>query len=279
MSVATITADEFDYLSDFIYRKTGIRYEPKKLYFLSKRIEKRMDALGMESVAEYIRTLRFADPKSQEFQRLIDLLTINETYFFRDFPQLQAFGEHCLIERVEDKTALRDRNLRIWSAGCSTGEEPYTLAIILMEMIDDIDTWDIVIEASDIDLSALEKAEKATYEPRSLRDVPGAYLSRYFRKQKNGAYRIAKAVKDMVTFDHINLADKAAIRRKRDFDFIFCRNLLIYFDDLSRKRLVDQFYVALKPGGYIFLGSSESIGRISTAFKLKRMGGYIVYHK
>lgn len=277
--MSNITADEFSYLTDFIYQKTGIRYETKKHYFLSKRIEKRMEALGLESVGEYIRILRFADPISQEFQRLVDLLTINETYFFRDFPQLQAFAEHCLQEVVERKKQLQDRKLRIWSAACSTGEEPYTLAIILREMIDDIETWDIAIDAADIDLSVLKKAEGAVYDDRSIRDVPRAYLTQYFQKQKDGTYRLQKKITDMVAFEHINLADKTAIRRKRDFDFIFCRNLLIYFDDMSRKRLVDQFYVALNSGGYIFLGSSESIGRISTAFKIKRMGGYIVYYK
>lgn len=274
-----ITADEFEILTDWIYRKTGIRYEVKKRYFLTKRIEKRMDALGLTSVTEYIRTLRFADPRSQELQRLIDLLTINETYFFRDFSQLQAFGEHCLMEIVAGKAEAGERRLRVWSAGCSTGEEPYTLGIIIREMVDDIDAWEVTIEAGDIDRSVLEKARAGIYEPRSLRDLPAVYLERYFHKLPNDTYRINKTIRDMVTFEHINLSDKVAIRQKRGFDFIFCRNLLIYFDDVSRKRLVDQLYVALNPSGYIFLGASESIGRISTAFRIKRMGGYIVYCK
>lgn len=238
-----------------------------------------MDALNVETVSEYIRILRFSDPNNSEFQKLTDLLTINETYFFRDFPQLQAFGEHCLPEVAAKKAAAGDRTLRIWSAGCSTGEEPYTLALILLEMLDDAEKWKIFISAGDIDLTALEKAGKGLYGTRSLRDVPPEYLHRYFHETEGEFYNISEKIKKMVEFEHINLSEKEEIRKKRGFDFIFCRNVLIYFDDMSRKRLVDQFYVALNPGGYIFLGSSESIGRISTAFIIKRMGGYIVYSK
>lgn len=277
--LSNITASEFEALSDFIYRKTGIRFEPKKLYFVSKRIQKRMEALGIQTVSEYIRMLRFADPVNQEFQRLTDLLTINETYFFRDFPQLQAFAEHCLFEVAEKKAAKGDRKLSIWSAGCSTGEEPYTLAIILLEMLDDLSEWNIQILGSDIDLTALSKARRAVYESRSLRDVPGAYLKRHFEQKPDGSHKVSREIRNMVRFERINLSDKDDIRKKRGFDFIFCRNVLIYFDDVSRKRLVDQFYVALNPEGFIFLGSSESVGRISTAFKIKRAGGYIVYYK
>jgi len=277
--VSNITASEFEALSDFIYRKTGIKFEVKKLYFISKRIQKRMDALGVETVSDYIRMLRFSDPKNSEFQMLTDLLTINETYFFRDFSQLQAFGEDCLSEVASRKAARGDRRLNIWSAGCSTGEEPYTLAIILLEMLDNIAAWDISILAGDIDLTALEKAKKGIYWERSLRDMPPEYLQRHFHKNSDGSYSVSERIRKMVAFEHINLSEKEAIRKKKEFDFIFCRNVLIYFDDTSRKRLVDQFYVALNPGGYIFLGSSESVGRISTAFKIKRAGGFIVYSK
>lgn len=274
-----ITMDEFESLSDFVYRRAGIRFESKKIYFLSKRIEKRMEELGMETPFEYIRFLRFSDGGNSEFQNLMNLLTVNETYFFRDFPQLEAFAEHCLLELTERKAACGDKVLRIWSAGCSTGEEPYTLAIILLEMIEDFKDWNVQILATDIDLTVLEKAEKAVYCARSVHDVPPEYLVRYFGERPNGLYALSHQVKKMVEFEHLNLADKEAIRKKRGFDLIFCRNVLIYFDDVSRKQAVDHFYVALDPGGYIFLGSSESVGRINTAFKLKRAGGFLVYYK
>jgi len=277
--LAFITIDEFEQLSLFIYRMTGIRFESKKLYFISKRVEKRMELLGIETVSEYIKKLRFSDPDNEEFQHLTDLVTINETYFFRDFPQLQAFAEHALPDLIQRKAARGDHTLKIWSAGCSTGEEPYTLAIILLEMLDNFDNWNIEIIASDINLKILDKAEKGIYMQRSIRDVPPEYLQHHFHKKEDELYSVSKEIRKMVQFEHLNLTDKAALRKKKGFDFIFCRNVIIYFDDISRKNLVDQFYIALNQGGYIFLGSSESIGRISTAFKIKRAGGYLVYYK
>jgi chemotaxis protein methyltransferase CheR len=274
-----IGIDDFRSLSDFIYRKAGIRFEPKKLYFLSKRIQRRMQDLGIETPLEYIRSLRFSDPNGIEFQNLINLLTVNETYFFRDFPQLQSFAEHCLPELTARKSSRGDTVLRILSAGCSTGEEPYTLAIILMEMLDNIKGWQVEILACDIDLNVLGKARKAVYEARSVKDVPPEYMPRYFNKNPEGSHSLKNEVKRMVRFEHINLAEKGMLRQQGTFDFIFCRNVLIYFDDLSRKQMVDRFYVALDPGGYIFLGSSESVGRITTGFGIKRAGGHLVYYK
>jgi chemotaxis protein methyltransferase CheR len=274
-----IIAEDFEVLADFIYRKAGIRFELKKMYFISKRIQRRMEELGVETPAEYIRFLRFSDRDGLEFQKLVNLLTVNETYFFRDFSQLQAFGEHCLPEVAERKAARGDMTLRIWSAGCSTGEEPYTLAIILLEMLDDSRKWDIEILASDIDQNVLARAREAHYGARSLKDVPPEYLERYFIKSGNGHHSVSPRLRKLIRFEHLNLAEKEKLRQKRGFDFIFCRNVLIYFDDVSRKQLVDSFYVSLDRGGYIFLGSSESVGRITTGFQLKRAGGYLVYYK
>jgi chemotaxis protein methyltransferase CheR len=274
-----IGIDDFGCLSDFIYRKAGIRFEPKKLYFLSKRIQRRMQELGIDTPSEYIRSLRFSDPNGVEFQNLINLLTVNETYFFRDFPQLQSFAEHCLPELTARKSSRGDTVLRILSAGCSTGEEPYTLAIILLEMLDNIRQWQVEILACDIDLNVLGKARHAVYETRSLKDVPPEYLPRYFKEYPAGSYSLKNEAKRMVRFEHMNLAEKGMLRQQGTFDFIFCRNVLIYFDDLSRKQMVDRFYAALDPGGYIFLGSSESVGRITTGFGIKRAGGHLVYYK
>ncbi len=146
-------------------------------------------------------------------------------------------------------------------------------------MLDSPAAWSIRITASDIDRLALERARKGAYYHRSIRDVPSEYLNRHFTASQNGRYRLKPSIKQLVHFEHINLGDRDTIRHHRDFDFIFCRNMLIYFDDVSRKNLVDQFYIALKPGGYIFLGSSESVGRISTAFRIKRAGDHLVYYK
>lgn len=273
-----LTLEDFEKFADFIYRKTGIRFDQKKFYFLSKRIEKRMQVLGITDPVTYLRRLKFGDKNGEELQNLVDLITINETYFFRDFPQLQAFAEYCLPEVVERKIKTRDDNLKIWSAGCSTGEEPYTISIILYEMLEDVNSWSIEILATDIDKEALRKAQEGIYEWRSVKHVPTEYLKKYFEIIKD-KYKIKDEVKKLVKFEHLNLMDFLSLRKKRGFDFIFCRNVLIYFDEISRKKVVDHFYIALNKGGYIFLGSSESLARITNAFKIKRLGGHIVYTK
>lgn len=274
-----LTLVEFEAISDLIYRKAGIKFEAKKIYFLSKRIEKRVDALKLKSVSEYIRYLRFLDQQGKEFQALINLITVNETYFFRDFPQLQGFAEYCLTDVIEKKVSSGDNRLKIWCSGCSTGEEAYTISIILHEILDDVKKWDIQIIASDIDQNVLKSAQQGIYGMRSVKDVPPEYFKNYFRNYKNGDFSVIDSIKSIVRFDHLNLSDSYALKSKRNFDFIFCRNVLIYFDDLSRKKIVDHFYIALNKGGYVFLGSSESLGRISTAFNLKRLGTHLVYCK
>lgn len=274
-----LTSDEFFRLTELIYRRSGIRFEPKKMYFISKRVQSRIEELGLSSVGEYIRLLRFGDKEGLEFQNLINLLTVNETYFFRDFKQLQNFAEICLPDVVERKAAHEDYSLRIWSAGCSTGEEPYTLAIILLELFEDISLWDVQIVATDIDKNVLAKCRQGIYGPRSVKDVPQEYLEAYFSPMGQDKVLVRPEVRSLVSFEHLNLSDRLALRRYRNFDFIFCRNVLIYFDQVSRKRVVDHFYLALNKGGYIFLSSSESLSRISTAFTLKRMEGALVYTK
>lgn len=275
-----ITFYEFEQLADYIYRKTGIRYESKKMYYLSKRIEKRMEILGIGTECEYIRFLRFGDKEGQELQHFINLITVNETFFFRDFSQLRSFAESALQDVIARKEKENDNTLRIWSAGCSTGEEPFTIAIILKEMVDSLRCWDIVITASDIDRNVLEKANQAVFSERSIKEVPQEYLQKYFKSSLNGTYRIVnEELKEMIKFEHLNLYDKSSLRKHRGYDFIFCRNVLIYFDDASRKEVVDHFYMALNKGGYIFLGSSESAGRITSAFKIKRAGDALVYQK
>jgi chemotaxis protein methyltransferase CheR len=274
-----ITLSEYEKITELIYKRTGIRFEANKMYFVVKRLEKRLEELKITSVAEYIRYLYFLDKGETEFQKLVELLTINETYFFRDFPQLRTFAEYCLPDVAKRKLKEGQRTLTVWSVGCSTGEEPYTLAIILREMLDDAYQWDINILAIDIDRDALEKARIGVYEERSVKDVPLEYIDKYFTTLNDGRFKVSDEIKSMVTLAYLNLGDRLSLRRYRGFDFIFCRNVLIYFDDISRKQVVDHFYIALNRGGYIFLGSSESLSRITNAFKLKRMGGNLVYVK
>lgn len=273
-----LTIDEFNRTAELIYNRTGMRFEEKKSYFLSKRVLQRTQELNIQSITEYIRLLKYGDDNHTEFQNLINLCTTNETYFFRDFPQLTCFAEYCLKEVCTRKIEEGKNTLRIWSAGCSTGEEPYTLAIIISEILHNLENWSIQIVASDVDQNVIAKARTGIYENTRMNEVPGEYLDRYFIPKDNKLF-ISPKIKSMITFEHINLLEKDKMRSKRGFDFIFCRNVLIYFDDTSRKKVIDDFYLALEAGGYIFLGSSESLSRITAAFTLKKAGSHLLYYK
>jgi chemotaxis protein methyltransferase CheR len=274
-----LSPEEFEILANFIYHKSGIKMEASKTYLLNNRVQKRIKELRFSGAAEYIRYLKYSDKNGSELQEFLNLVTVNETFFFRDFPQLEAFVE-CLKAVVDLKMLTNDYTLRIWSAGCSTGEEPYTLSIILHEILDDITKWKVSIVASDIDQVVLRKAEAGIYEYRSVKDTPPEYLDTYFKyNRENQKYQVNQSVKSIVHFEHLNLNDKDRMRLKRNFDIIFCRNVLIYFDDESRRRAVEIFYSALNEKGYVFLGSSESMGRITLAFKLIRLNKFLVYCK
>lgn len=266
-------------LRNLIYERTGISYEENKIYYVKKRLHQRMEAADFDRVEDYIRHLKIFDPQGREFQQLMNLLTVNETYFFREFSQLQVFAEYCLQEVIESKAQNNNRTLKILCAGCSTGEEPYTLGIILREMIEHFSSWEVFIKAIDIDENVLVAARKGVYDRRSVKDVPPAYLQRYFTSPSKGEYVIEQDIKDMVVFEHVNLMDRRALRYEEDYDFVFCRNVLIYFDDVSRKQVVDKFYSLLRGGGYIFLGHAESLSRISSAFKIRRLSNHIVYQR
>lgn len=270
-----LTDELYDKFIKMVYKRTGIHYDINKKYFVQKRIEKRAEVLEIDSLSEYYILLKFAEDSS-EFDQLINDLTVNETYFFRDYPQLRNFAEDILpiFERMNESR----KKLKIWCAACSTGEEPYTIAIILQEMLQEYDKWEIQILASDINTEVLQAARIGIYDSRSIKDVPPEYLDKYFTR-RHEKYLINLNVKKPITFKRINLMDEADMENVTGCDFIFCRNCLIYFDDESRKNVLSSFYHSLKPGGYILLGHSESVGRISSAYKVQKIGDTIIYTK
>jgi len=269
---------EFELLRDMVYEKTGMMFEDRKRVFFQTRIARRIPEAGCDDARTYYRHLRYQDTSGKEFQALTDSLTTNETYFFREYPQLACFANDALVEITDRKRAANDYNLAIWSAACSTGDEPYTLAIILKTCLDDFDKWRIRLIGTDIDSKVIASAQRAVYSARAVKDVPEEYINHYFREHL-GQYQIVDEIKNMVSFAQVNLLDRSAMRRFREFDFVFCRNVLIYFDDASRKKVLSSFYDSLVPGGYIFLGHSESVGRISAAFEMVRLGDDITYRK
>jgi len=273
-----LSVEQFQSLSQQIYQKLGLHFDEKKIYFLKTRVAKRMAALGLDDAREYVFMLNYADPKGLEMQALANLVTTNETYMFREYDQLQAFANCCLPEVLSAKQARGERSLRIWSAGCSSGEEPYTLAMIVQDVFPQAQSWDCEIVATDIDENMLERVAAARYGARSVGDVPEEYRQKYLIEDED-EWVVRRRTAALVKPRHLNLHDRMAMRSMRGFDFVFCRNVLIYFDDASRKAVVDHFYNALNSGGYVFLGHSESIGRVTTAFKLKRFETHLVYVK
>jgi chemotaxis protein methyltransferase CheR len=273
-----LSVEQFKSLSQQIYHKLGLHFDDKKIYFLKTRVAKRMAALGIDDPRDYVFLVSYADPKGIEMQALANLVTTNETYMFREYDQLQAFANHCLPEVLSAKQARGERKLRIWCAGCSSGEEAYTLAMILQDVFPQAQSWDCEIVATDIDENMLRRVVAARYGVRSVNEVPGDYRQKYLIEDGD-EWVVRPRTASLVQVRHLNLQDRIAMRAMRGFDFVFCRNVLIYFDDLSRKAVIDHFYNALNPGGYVFLGHSESVGRVTTAFKLKRFETHLVYVK
>ena len=272
-----LTAEQFAKLSRLIYKKLGLLFDEKKLYFLNKRVERRIAALGLKDADEYLFRLGYCDGNGEEMQALANLVTTNETYMFREFEQLAGFADYCLPELFAARSKTTNRRLRIWCAGCSSGEEAYTLAIIVRETFPDPDRWNIEITATDIDENVLGMARTAVYGERSVKGVPEAY-SRHLMPSVTG-FRVHPDTAKLVRLQKLNLNDQPQMKAMRGYDFVFCRNVLIYFDDDSRRKVLNNFYDSLNPGGYVFLGHSESVGRITSAFRLKRADGNLLYVK
>jgi chemotaxis protein methyltransferase CheR len=272
-----LTAEQFTKLTKLIYKKLGLQFDDKKIYFLNKRVEPRIVHLKLKTADEYIFQLGYCDNKGEEMQALANLITTNETYMFREFEQLAAFADVCLPELIAAKQKTKDRRVRIWCAGCSSGEEAYTLAIIIREVFPDSANWDIQIVATDIDENMIQRARNAVYGDRSVKFVPADY-SKHLIPTVTG-FRIAPETARLVRVEKLNLNNPEEMKAMRGYDFVFCRNVLIYFDAASQRSVLNHFYDALNSKGYIFLGHSESVSRITSAFRLKKAEGHLLYQK
>jgi chemotaxis protein methyltransferase CheR len=271
-----ITDADFQKFAEFFYRKTGIHFDEGKRYFVDKRLIERIEATGAGSFRSYFVALRF-EADGAEMQQLVNLMTVNETYFFRE-----AYQFDCLVNSLLDEVAARKRpgsRIRIWSIPSSTGEEPYSIAIYLLERWAGIDRYDVEILSSDIDTQVLSLAQRGVYSPRSVQHLPPAYLKKYFTRHGDEDWRISRDLVSAVEFSRVNLAESADTRKFRDIDIIFCRNLLIYFDDLSRRVAAEAMFDTMSPGGFICLGHSESMSRMSSLYTVRRFPDAMVYQK
>jgi chemotaxis protein methyltransferase CheR len=273
---AQIGDADYQRLADYFYRRTGIRLDDKRRDVTIKRVARCAAEAGAENFRGYFSTLRF-EASQTELQRLINALTVNETYFFREDYQLRALTGPILSEVV---AARRDkRPVRIWSAPCATGEEPYSIALSLLENWPPIASVDVELAASDIDTDALAAAQAGIYGARSVQNVPPAMLRRHFEALPGERWRISEAIRGCVSLSHLSICDPDPRSRVGEMDVIFCRNVLIYFDDASRQTALEGFHDTLRPGGFLMLGYSETLGRGSALFRVRRFADAIVYQK
>lgn len=274
-----ISDNEFVQLRDFIYEKSGIFVDVKRKYLFESRFSKRLTDLGLSSFSDYIKYLKFDMKKNAELSKLFELVTTNETSFYRDLKQLEAFRDNVLKEKLDEQRKKGKLELNIWSAGCSSGEEPYTLSILLHEVLRmELARWRISITAVDLSPAMIQRAQKGVYGDYSFKTTPEEVKKRYFTKDPGG-WKIKPTVQKLVKFQQMNLNDTLSLKRVARSQIVFCRNVIIYFDADMKKKVVGSFYDNLLPGGYLMLGHSETLHKVSQTFKPIYHPGTIAYKK
>ena len=261
----------------FVYEKSGIYFNESKKYLFESRIEKRVQALKLKSFKEYLQYVKSPN-NVDELHQLYDAITINETYFFRAPQQFEAVEKIIVPELIQEKQG-KSNYIRFWSAASSTGEEAYTLALIVKEyLMPRYPGITFQILASDINTQVIEFARRGLYKEYAVRNVPPHLLSKYF-KNNGMTYELSEEIRRMVRFANINLYDEKAVKTITGVDIIFCANVLIYFDIPSKQKVVSYLYDVLNPGGYLFIGYSESLHGISKAFSLIHLPKALAYKK
>jgi len=271
-----MTREELHLLRDLFSAASGFLLREDLKFIAERRLAPRLELLGLRDFTGYARYLRFDARGPDELESAIDLLVPHETYFFREPTQLECF-ERELVPRLAKKNE-RLRSLHVWSAGCSTGEEPYTLSMIL-ERQAALQGWDLDVLGTDLSRKALTAARKAEYGSMALRATTAEQKARYFEPLDGGRVRLRQKFRDPVRFGQLNLLDTSAAALLPRFDVIFCRNVLIYFDQATRRRVVELFFERLTDGGFLLLGHSENLLQLSTRFELVQLEGDLVYRR
>lgn len=266
---------EFRLLRELIHQHCGIFLPDNVTYLLERRLRPRLKVLELADFRAYYRYLKYRRDGYDELCEIVERITTNETYFFREEYQLKDFLEDVIPDILHDRSTAEPIN--IWSAGCSSGEEPYTLAMLLNDS-GFTNTFDFNIFANDISQKVLEKARDGIYREASFRETRPDVMKRYFRRE-GSRFRINENIRRQVTFEQANLIDSSTLVGYTGFDVIFCRNVMIYFARESREQLLQEFLERLRPGGYLLLGHSESLVNLSTGFELIPLKRGIVYRK
>ncbi len=274
----TMSNREFKRFSEFIYAQCGIKMPPAKKAMLTARLLKRLRDLGLTSYSEYYDYVSSTDGRSKELVKMIDVVTTNKTEFFREAEHFDFLAKSALPALVGSRQARSRRKLNIWSAGCSSGEESYTLAMVLAEFFSTTrplnhsttrPLYQYAILATDISTQILARAKKAIYLKETVEPVPVMLRQKYLmhgKSSQNGLCRVVPELRHCITFRYLNLMDKDFGIRPR-MDIIFCRNVVIYFDRQTQRKLFEKFYDQLVPGGYLFIGHSESLHGINERFQ------------
>ena len=274
---ASLSRQTFNRLRDLVREHAGIDFPDEKRYLLESRVKPRLLAQEVPDFETYADRLEQGD--TREIARLVNAVTINETAFFRHPSQFEALEDTILPELVRLHQQERSGPMRLWSAACSAGDEAYSLAILIRETIEPRHPrMDYEIVGTDIDTAVLEEARAGRYRKRSVRNVPPAYLRDYFDRSGE-AFVVDPAIRDMVEFRPLNLTDAQDMRRMRNFDLIMCANVLIYFNETSKKNVLQGLYRSLRPGGYLFVGGSEALGGLDVPLEPVRHEGALAYRR
>ncbi len=262
----TMSDEQFQRLKRIVYERSGIDFQASKKYVLEARLSRRVEELEMTDFDQYLSFITFGPYRNDEFQEMFNRITVNETSFFRNEAQLSVFEKQILPKLLEARRATR--RLRIWSSACSTGEEPYTLAIQVRRSLGlRLADWNVEILGTDISEKVLLAAQAGRYSPYSMRSVNPLVVRSHFTELPGGFYQINDDVRQMVRFELLNLKDAAAGRRFGTWDVIFCRNVLIYFDDAMKSHCAQLFADQLAADGVLFIGHSESLRNVTAAFE------------
>ncbi len=252
---------DFERLSKFIYQQSGIKISPIKKNMVEARLRKRLRELNIGSYADYCDFLFSDGGNASEVTHMVDVITTNKTDFFREPKQFAFLSEIALPDLLKQNKIGVKRPVKIWSAGCSTGEEPYTISIVVKEFAQEINNYSYNILATDISTKVLDRAKYAIYDEERIEPVADDMLKKYFMRSKDRQKKLVRLIpqiRDSVNFQWLNLMD-SDFGFKEAFDIIFCRNVIIYFDKPTQDKLIEKLIYYLNPGGYLFLGHSESI--------------------
>ena len=267
-------------IRDMIYQVSGIYQPEEKLYLLASRCTRRMSAVKVNTPAEYLEHLTVRGNRENELRLLLNEITIGETYMFRSPPQLEALRNVILPQIRAAKSALGFKRLHLWSAGCSTGEEPYTLAMFLLEEGQKLLAgWTFDILATDLNDNSLTAARAGIYGDYALRSTSELLRRKYFKPCDEKRLQATEQLKSVIRFERVNLNDDSKMTFLKGLDLIFCCNVLIYFDLASKRKVMQHFYSNLLPGGYLFLGHAESLYQVDDRFHLVHFPGTIGYWK